>query len=103
MPSASTSAIRTGTSRRSSRGMRPAAAEVPARAALAGNPSDGYGGRTLAVTLPAFAARAEVEPAARNDVEEPLPAAALRRVRHGPGNGPGPARQECSTPIPAQG
>lgn len=34
-----------------------------ARAALAGNPSDGYGGAVLAVTLPAWAARAEAMPA----------------------------------------
>jgi glucuronokinase len=30
--------------------------------ALAGNPSDGYGGRTLAVTVPAWRARVEVSP-----------------------------------------
>jgi glucuronokinase len=35
-------------------------AEAPARAALAGNPSDGYGGAVLAVAVPAFTARAEV-------------------------------------------
>lgn len=33
---------------------------VPARAGLLGNPSDGYGGRTLAVTVPAFGATVEV-------------------------------------------
>ncbi len=33
-------------------------AEAPARAALAGNPSDGYGGAVVAVTVPAFRARA---------------------------------------------
>ena len=42
----------------------PAAAGVaPARAALAGNPSDGYGGAVLAVCLPALAARVEVDAA----------------------------------------
>ena len=44
--------------------MRAASAEAPARAALAGNPSDGYGGRTLAVTIPAWRARVEVSPGA---------------------------------------
>lgn len=34
-----------------------------ARAALAGNPSDGYGGAVLAFTLPSFSARAEALPA----------------------------------------
>jgi galactokinase/mevalonate kinase-like predicted kinase len=34
-----------------------AEAVVPARVALAGNPSDGYGGAVLAVTIEAFAAR----------------------------------------------
>src|SRR3954451_25387949 len=37
---------------------------APARAALAGNPSDGYGGRTLALALPALEARVAVEPLA---------------------------------------
>ena len=36
---------------------------APARAALAGNPSDGYGGRTLALALPSLEARLAVEPA----------------------------------------
>ena len=35
---------------------------APARAALAGNPSDGYGGRTLALALPELKARVEVAP-----------------------------------------
>jgi glucuronokinase len=37
-----------------------ATGSAPARAALAGNPSDGYGGHTLAVCLPGFAAHATV-------------------------------------------
>jgi glucuronokinase len=41
-------------------------AEALARAALAGNPSDGYGGAVLAVTIPAF--RAEVELVHAGDV-----------------------------------
>jgi glucuronokinase len=45
-----------------------------ARAALAGNPSDGYGGAVLAVTLPQWCARAEALPAPELGVE---PASAL--------------------------
>jgi glucuronokinase len=59
--------------------MRAAAAEVPARAALAGNPSDGYGGRTLAVTIPAWRARVEVSPgAARIDPPDQEGSALMR-------------------------
>src|SRR4051794_41209011 len=76
--------------------------EIPARAALAGNPSDNYGGRTLAVTLPAFRARAQVEPAPRIDVDGPVAAAALRRFAHATGIDPGPRRIRCSTTIPKQ-
>ncbi|HTW12624.1 MAG TPA: hypothetical protein VME01_07770 [Solirubrobacteraceae bacterium] len=36
--------------------------EANARAGLAGNPSDGYGGAVLAVTIPAFSARVAVAP-----------------------------------------
>jgi glucuronokinase len=60
--------------------MRAAGAEVPARAALAGNPSDGYGGRTLAVTIPAWRARVEVSPGAAR-IDPPDEAGnALRRA-----------------------
>ena len=41
-----------------------------ARAALAGNPSDGYGGFVVAVPLPSVAATVTVESAARDSVEE---------------------------------
>jgi glucuronokinase len=76
-------------------------ASAPARAALAGNPSDGYGGRTLALALPSLEARVAVEPAeglrlgslelagmgeldqALEHGREPaLMAAALRRLAH---------------------
>jgi glucuronokinase len=40
-----------------------------ARAALLGNPSDGYGGRTISFTFRNFAADVEVEEAARGDVQ----------------------------------
>ncbi len=39
-----------------------------ARAALLGNPSDGFGGRTISVTLPQFAAEAIVRPAERLEI-----------------------------------
>src|SRR3954452_10729270 len=52
-----------------------------ARAALAGNPSDGYGGRTLAVVVREFAARAEVRPAAADRLDIPLVRAAVARFR----------------------
>lgn len=35
---------------------------APARAGLLGNPSDGYGGKTLAVAVPAFSATVDLEP-----------------------------------------
>src|SRR3954471_24796602 len=82
--------------------MRPASAEAPARAALAGNPSDGYGGRTLAVALPAFRARVEVEPSDRFDVDGPLLAAAFRRFVRGVGTDPPPVRIRFTTTIPRQ-
>jgi glucuronokinase len=43
----------------------------PARAALAGNPSDGYGGAVVAVPIPDLAAFASVEPADRFSVRAP--------------------------------
>jgi glucuronokinase len=42
-----------------------------ARTALAGNPSDGYGGAVLAVTLDELGARAVARAASRSDVEPP--------------------------------
>ncbi len=58
-----------------------AAGEADARAALAGNPSDGYGGAVLAVTLPAYTARAEIRSAERLQVDpdSDLVRAAVRR------------------------
>jgi glucuronokinase len=51
---------------------------APARAALAGNPSDGYGGRTLALALTELEARVEVLPLADGIELGPLPLAGLR-------------------------
>jgi glucuronokinase len=52
-----------------------------ARAALAGNPSDGYGGAVLAVTLGRWRAEADAEPAERLSItpDSPLIAATARR------------------------
>jgi glucuronokinase len=69
--------------------VRSASATASARAALAGNPSDGFGGRTLALELPALQARVSVEPseapfdteaALREGGERALLAAALKRL-----------------------
>ena len=56
-----------------------------ARAALAGNPSDGYGGAVLAVCVPALAAHAEATPAARATSDPPsaLVDAAVARFARG--------------------
>jgi glucuronokinase len=58
-----------------------ASGHAHARAALAGNPSDGYGGAVLAVTLPGYRAQAQVAPAPRLMVEpdSPLVTAAVHR------------------------
>jgi glucuronokinase len=82
--------------------MRQGSGEAPARAALAGNPSDGYGGRTLAVTLPALRARVQVEPSVRPDVPDRLLGAALLQFVEGTGIDPGPVRMRFITMIPEQ-
>lgn len=46
-------------------------AEVPARAHLAGNPSDGYGGAVLSTTVPSLTARVEVTAADRISIAGP--------------------------------
>lgn len=79
----------------------PSPAEVvgtaPARTALAGNPSDGYGGAVLAVTLDVLGARAVARPAGGLTVspESELVRAVARRV------GGEPAAIEWSTTVPA--
>jgi glucuronokinase len=57
-----------------------------ARAALAGNPSDGHGGAVLAVCVPGLAARAEAQPAPRTRSDPPsaLVDAAVARFGRGP-------------------
>ena len=49
----------------------PASGQALARAALAGNPSDGYGGAVLAITLPSFSARAQARSAPAPAVDPP--------------------------------
>lgn len=70
---------------------------APARVGLLGNPSDGYGGRTLGLAVPAFEAIVEVEPSDRleiveSDDDRPVwssLADLVERVdRHGYGTGP---------------
>ena len=69
-----------------------------ARAALAGNPSDGYGGRTLAVTVPVFCAEAEVHVAAEDRLDGPLVRAAVERFRAVVGVGPVEVRWTTTVP-----
>lgn len=61
--------------------MAAAEGQAPARAALAGNPSDGYGGAVLALALPGFRARATAAPAEATSITPAgeLAAAAVRR------------------------
>lgn len=55
-----------------------ATASVPGRAALAGNPSDGYGGAVVAVTIPALAATVHAAWAAHDTVAPDACAALVR-------------------------
>jgi glucuronokinase len=72
-------------------------ASAPARAGLLGNPSDGYGGRTLGLAVPRFRAEVEVEPAGHAEIvaaeaDEPRWSSVADLVdrvdRHGYGTGP---------------
>ena len=90
--------------------MRPATGRAHARAALAGNPSDGYGGRTLAVELRDFHACARVVPAARDafatpgdrTAMAPLVQAARTRFARLAGGALAPSAIEVRTTIPRQ-
>jgi len=76
---------------------------APARAALAGNPSDGYGGAVLAVAIEAFAAEAVVEGAGWQacDRTELVDATVRRFFREFlPGGDPGLIRVAWNTTIP---
>jgi glucuronokinase len=70
---------------------------VPARVGILGNPSDGYGGRTLALAVARFEATVSLEPADGVEIvslgpDEPswpsLPAMTEHLDRHGYGTGP---------------
>jgi glucuronokinase len=90
--------------------MRAASATAPARAALAGNPSDGFGGRTLALALPAFEARVTVDPGRSFDAEAAfgaggpaaLMAAALRRLAHARAVPEAGFGLDCESGVPPQ-
>ena len=73
-----------------------------ARASLAGNPSDGYGGAVLAVTLPAWRARARAVRADRLTVEpeSALVSAAVRRFAREVSAGASDVRVDWETSIP---
>ena len=73
-----------------------------ARAALAGNPSDGYGGAVLAVALPIWAARAEAVPAGELGIEpaNELVGATVRRFARDLDPGAAVSFVRWSTSIP---
>jgi galactokinase/mevalonate kinase-like predicted kinase len=78
-----------------------------ARVALAGNPSDGYGGRTLAVAVPDFVATATAAPSDDDSFGSPGPGGeelmratlARFRARVGP---PHPVALSCETKVPRE-
>jgi len=83
--------------------MRSGRGSAPARAALAGNPSDGYGGRVLAVALGELRAEAEATPAAADDVDGDLARAALTRFRRRfPEHAREPVRIRWRTGVPRE-
>jgi glucuronokinase len=82
---------------RSIKGCPVITAHAPARAGLLGNPSDGYGGRTLALAVPRFVASVSAEPAEGIEIVPgaldlaswPSPAAFVDRIdRFGYGTAP---------------
>jgi glucuronokinase len=75
--------------------MAHAAGSAHARAALAGNPSDGFGGATLAVAVHDFGARAEVREAPELHVEPPSALARAAAARLG---GEVAVRWSCGVP-----
>src|SRR5204863_9303456 len=78
-----------------------------ARVALAGNPSDGYGGRTLAVAIRDFAASATAVPADTDELSPPgeggelLMRATLARFRGRIGKQE-PVALSCETNVPRE-
>src|SRR3954447_15915838 len=86
---------RTSARRSRSGSMTLATGSAHARAALAGNPSDGFGGATLAVAVRDFGARAEVRDASGLRVEPPSELARAAAARLGGGVA---VRWSCSVP-----
>ena len=84
--------------------MRSGRGSAPARAARAGNPSDGYGGRVLAVALDELRAEAEAEPAEADDLGgDDLARAALARFRRRfPAHAGEPVRIRWRTAVPRE-
>jgi glucuronokinase len=76
--------------------MRAATGEAPARAALLGNPSDGYGGHVVALALANFSARVELREGPAPQPHAPLVAAAIGRFPHACG----PLDARVDTTIP---
>ena len=78
-----------------------------ARAALAGNPSDGYGGRTLAVVIRDFTATAHATPSHSDELSPPGPGgealmrATLARFRDHIGER-APVALRCETTVPRE-
>jgi glucuronokinase len=78
-----------------------------ARAALAGNPSDGYGGRTLAVVIRDFRATAQATPAEADALSPPGPGgealmrATLERFRNHTRH-TAPVALRCETTVPRE-
>jgi glucuronokinase len=85
-----------------------ATAKAFARAALAGNPSDGYGGRTVAVCIADWWAEAELDPnggpagARRGSGIDRLVRAALARIDRMTGGAELPGALSVRTSIPRQ-
>jgi glucuronokinase len=81
-----------------------ASATAPARAALAGNPSDGYGGATLAVALGNYAAEVEVTAGGPPGIHPPcrLIEATLSRFERMHDGRVGPVRIRWRTNVPRE-
>jgi len=79
-----------------------ASGRAAARVALAGNPSDGYGGRTLAVCVPRWTAEAVVEQGPPERGRPALVAAAVGRFAPLTGCDCGPVTIELRSSIPRE-
>jgi glucuronokinase len=82
--------------------MKMAEGTAPARTALAGNPSDGYGGAIVTVTLQGLGAHADARPAERMRISPPvrLVDATIARFARANGLALDPVEVDWSTSIP---